>query len=122
MGSAKTAKAFIPLAKVGDLPDGTMKEFAIDKQEILLARVGNKYYAANNTCPHLGGRLARGQLEGTIVACPLHASRFDLTDGHVVRWTNWTGIKASLSSLLKPPHPLTIYTVKVEGDTILVEI
>ena len=70
----------------------------------------------------MGGKLARGKLEGTVITCPRHASQFDLTDGHVVRWTNWTGIKASVSKIFRSLHPIVLYTVKVEGNNILVEI
>jgi len=36
------------------------------------------------TCPHLGGPLSEGKLEGETVVCPCHASRFDLESGAVV--------------------------------------
>lgn len=35
----------------------------------------------DNTCPHAGGNLAGGTLEGNVVTCPLHDWRFDLTTG-----------------------------------------
>lgn len=115
-------KNLASVAKVGDLAEGAMKELVIGEHEIMLARVRDKYYAADNICPHMGGKLARGKLEGTIVTCPRHASKFDLTDGRVVRWTDWTGVKASVSKLFRPPRPINVYPVKIEGDNILVEI
>lgn len=39
-------------------------------QEILVARVGDNYYSVDNRCPHMGGNLSKGNLEGTIVTCP----------------------------------------------------
>lgn len=113
---------FVEVGKVGELEAGTMKEVAVQGQEILLAKVGSKYYAADGRCPHLGGRLAQGKLEGTVVTCPLHGSQFDLADGHVVRWLKGSGVLSALGKALKGPRPINTYKVKAEGDRILVEI
>lgn len=113
---------FVTVARVGDLEDGQMKAFEVNGREVLLAMVANKYYAADNLCPHMGANLSIGKLEGTILTCPRHASKFDLIDGRVIRWTDWTGIKARASKLFRPVRPLVVYSVKVEGDNILVKI
>jgi len=113
---------FVEAGKVGDLKDGAMKEVLVQGREILLARVGNKYYAADGRCPHLGGRLAQGKLEGTVVTCPLHGSRFDLADGHVVRWLKGSGVLSAMGKALKGPRPINTYRVKLEGNGVLVEI
>lgn len=122
MASATATKRLVTIGKTSDLQPGTMKEYNVDEQEIFVARVGDKFYAADNICPHMGGKLGQGKLEGTIVTCPRHASKFDLIDGRVVRWTDWTGIRASLSKLFKSPKPIITYPVKIEGDNILVEL
>ena len=115
-------KRFTQVAKTNDLKDGTMKEIKVQGKEVFLAKVRDKIYAADNICPHMGGKLGQGKLEGTVVTCPRHASKFDLTDGHVIRWTDWTGIKASASKLFRAPHPIITYPVKIDGDNILIEI
>jgi 3-phenylpropionate/trans-cinnamate dioxygenase ferredoxin subunit len=116
------AKTWTPVAKTAELTNGTMKSVKVGEREILLAMVNNKYYAANNLCPHMGGNLSRGKLEGTVVTCPRHHSKFDLIDGKVIRWTDWTGIKASVNKLFRPPTRLAVFPVKVEGDSIFIEI
>jgi 3-phenylpropionate/trans-cinnamate dioxygenase ferredoxin subunit len=112
----------VEVAKSAELVEGTMKEVLAQGREILLARVGDKYYAADNRCPHMGGRLSQGKLEGTVVTCPLHGSQFDLSDGRVVRWLKGSGLASTLGKLIKPPKPITAYNVKVEDDRVLVEI
>ncbi len=104
-----------------ELQSGQMKMVSAAGREILLARVGDDFYAAQNRCPHMGGKLSKGTLEKTVVTCPLHRSQFDLADGHVVRWTGWTGLKLAAAKLVKPPQPLRTYRVKVEGDRVFVE-
>lgn len=113
---------FKPVLKANDLNEGQMKAIMVEGKEILIARVDNRFYAASNICRHMGGKLAKGTLEGTIVTCPRHGSQYDLRDGHVVRWTNWTGAKLAVSKLLKAPRPLPVYRVKVEGNDVLVEV
>ncbi len=114
--------AFVPVAKLDELAEGAMKEVENQGREILLARVGGKYYAADGRCPHMGGRLAQGKLEGTVVTCPRHGSQFDLRNGQVVRWLKGSGFLSSLGKALKSPRAIATYQVKVEGDSILVEI
>ena len=114
--------SFIEVGKVSELEEGAIKETSAQGREILLARVGSKYYAASNRCPHMGGKLSKGKLEGTVVTCPQHNSQFDLSDGQVVRWLKGAGLVSAVGKLLKSPRTLVVYNVKVEGDKILVEI
>lgn len=83
---------FIEVAQTDDLKDGQMKVVMMGKDKVVLARVGTNYYAAQNSCPHMGGDLSLGKLEGTIVTCPVHGSQFDLSTGNVVRWTDWSEV------------------------------
>ena len=111
----------IQVGKVGDLADGSMKAVTAQGREILLAKVGDRYYAADGRCPHMKGKLPQGKLAGTVVTCPRHGSQFDLTDGRVVRWLKG-GISSTVGKILKPPRPLVTYPVKLDGNRILVEM
>ena len=113
---------FVKVSQVDELKDGAMKEVLIQGREILLVRVGDNYYAADNRCPHMGGKLSQGKLEGTVVTCPLHHSQFDLSDGRVVRWMKGSGLASMIGKALKPPRPIATYQVKLEENAILVEI
>ena len=113
---------FIEAAKIDELKNGAMKATSAAGHEILLARVKGKYYATDNRCPHMGGMLSQGKITGTVVTCPRHYSRFDLRDGHVVRWMKGSGLVAMIGKVLKSPRPLTVYHVRVEGDKVWVEM
>ncbi len=112
----------IEVSTASELKDGSMKKVKFQKTEILLANVGGKFYAVNNKCPHLGGDLSKGKLDGNNIICPRHHSIFDVTDGHVIRWTDWSGLKLSLAKTFKQPRPLKTYKVKEEGEKILVYV
>jgi 3-phenylpropionate/trans-cinnamate dioxygenase ferredoxin subunit len=113
---------FVEAGKTSEFKDGTMKKLQVQGQEILLARVGGRYYAVSNRCPHLGGDLSGGKLEGTVVTCPRHASQFDLRDGKVVRWLKDSGLFSAVGKALKSSRPLKTYNMKIEGDVILLEV
>ena len=64
-------KMSIEVAKVSEIPVGTMKRVTAFNEPILLSNVGGKIYATQNDCGHQRASLARGKLEGNIVTCPL---------------------------------------------------
>jgi 3-phenylpropionate/trans-cinnamate dioxygenase ferredoxin component len=113
---------YVKAASVSDLKDGEKEKISISGHEIMLARVGNKYYAINNRCPHLGGNLSHGKLEGTVITCPLHGSQYDITTGKVIRWTRWKGLLYNVNKALKKPRPVKTYNIKLDSDNILVEV
>ncbi len=113
---------FVEAGKVSEYNEGIKKKVLVGGQEILLARVDGRFYAVGNRCPHMGGELAAGQLKGTIITCPLHGSQFDITDGRNVRWLKGSGFLSAVSKAIKPPRPLTVYNVRTDGETILIEV
>ncbi len=113
---------FVEAARIDELKEGTLKAVSVKGREVLLVRRGDKYYAADNRCPHMGGKLSQGKLAGMVVTCPRHGSQFDLKDGHVVRWLKGSGLMAMIGKALKSPRPLPIYNVKIADDKVYLEI
>lgn len=113
---------FTAVGAVNDLQSGGMKELEVKGQKVLLARIGDKFYAAEGRCPHMGGILANGKLEGNVVTCPRHGSQFDVTDGKLIRWTRYTGLAQTLMKLAKTPRGLKTYPVKMEAGKVSVKV
>lgn len=67
---------FTAVGTVDDLKPGSMKEVEVKGKKVLLARIGDKFYATEGRCAHMGGILANGKLEGNVVTCPRHGSRY----------------------------------------------
>jgi 3-phenylpropionate/trans-cinnamate dioxygenase ferredoxin subunit len=111
----------VTIGQVGEIAAGTMRQANVRGRSILLARVGDRYYAVANNCTHRGGNLSQGILQGTIVTCPWHHSRFDVSDGHVMRWLGG-GLSAAVVRLFKPEKALRSYPVTVDGDRIMIEV
>jgi 3-phenylpropionate/trans-cinnamate dioxygenase ferredoxin subunit len=111
---------FVYLTGTDDVVDGSMTQVDADGHEFLVAQVGDSYYVSDARCPHLHGHLAKGTLEGTVVTCPLHHSQFDLTDGAVVRWTDFTGAVKSVAEFARHARPLRVYEISIEGSELSV--
>ena len=105
------------------LQDGAMREVSVGQETVLLARVEGRYYATQGRCPHLRGHLARGQLRGTVVTCPLHGSQFDVTDGHNVAWIEGLpGLVKNVAQMITKPKNLETFAVKVEDEQVWVKL
>ena len=127
----------IEVAKMTELPIGTMRAVEAAAVEILLANVDGRVYALSNRCGHMNASLADGVLKGKVVVCPFHSARFDVTSGK----------KAGDAVLARPPgadsappelagylakagkltakirtHDCQLFEVEVDGDTIRVRV
>lgn len=98
---------FVKVAKTGDIAEGAGKTVEANGREIALFNVGGTFHAIDNVCRHRGGPLGEGELDDTVVTCPLHAWTYDVTSGECFD---------------DPSCPVETFAVKVEGDDVLVEI
>jgi len=76
-----STESYVPVAAAADIAPGTAKTVVVDGREVAVFNVGGTFYALDNSCPHQGGPLADGWVEGTTVTCAWHAWCFNLTDG-----------------------------------------
>lgn len=106
---------FVKVAEAADVPAGSMKAVDVKGVEVLIVNVGGRHYAMGNKCTHAGGRLSEGKLDGNIVTCPKHGSKFDITTGRSVQ-----GPKIAFLKLKAKDD--SSYEVKVEGGAITVGI
>ena len=72
---------FVTVAKVEEIPPGTGQTVEVHGVWIALFNVDGSFYAIDNTCPHAGGPLGEGHLDGRVVECPWHGWRFNVQTG-----------------------------------------
>ncbi len=99
---------FKKVASVTDLQPGTGKLAEMDGKRIALFNPGGTFYGIDDTCPHRGGPLSEGPVEGESVTCPWHGSVFNIKTGAVETPPARTGVSA--------------YKVRVQGTDIEVEV
>lgn len=71
--------------RASELQPGQIKLLQLNGQGIALYNVGGTFFATADECTHRAGPLSEGDLAGTVVTCPFHGSRFDVTTGKVMR-------------------------------------
>jgi 3-phenylpropionate/trans-cinnamate dioxygenase ferredoxin component len=99
---------FLAAMKLSELAEGAMSTVDLGGSHILLARIGGEVSAVSGICTHEETDLGLGFVIEDRVVCPLHLSQFDLRTGQV----------------MNPPAtvPLKRFNVKIEGETIFVEV
>jgi nitrite reductase (NADH) small subunit/3-phenylpropionate/trans-cinnamate dioxygenase ferredoxin subunit len=97
----------VPVAAVADVPPGAARVVDARGRALALVNVGGRFFALDNRCPHRGGPLGEGDLDGTTLTCPWHAWRWDVT----------TGVNAN-----NPAVRVACVPTVVDGDTIFVEL
>ncbi len=71
----------IKIAELAELKPGECKTVSANGCELALCNVDGKFFALDNTCPHHGGPLGEGFLNGNTVTCPWHGWSFNVTTG-----------------------------------------
>lgn len=73
---------FVRVCSQSDLPsEGKVKEFVVNGRALCVARVEGTVCVLDGTCPHEGGPLGEGSIEGGKLVCPWHAYAFDVKTG-----------------------------------------
>ena len=89
-GTADTA--FEPVLDLVSLPAGAMRRVSRGDLDVLLANTPAGIVATDDRCPHMSAPLSIGELDGCVVACPLHEGRFDLCTGDPVQMPTTGGL------------------------------
>lgn len=66
---------------VADLPPGVGCVADVGGKLLALFNIDGHYVAVDNACPHRGGPLGEGDLDGRVVRCPWHGWAWDVTTG-----------------------------------------
>jgi nitrite reductase/ring-hydroxylating ferredoxin subunit len=106
---------FVKIGESSEIALSKMMKVKVGDKEFLVVNVNGNYYAIGNRCTHAGGDLSKGSLDGSIVTCPRHGAKFDVTTGKVV-----SGPK--ILFLHPKINDESFYEVKVEGKDILLKI
>jgi 3-phenylpropionate/trans-cinnamate dioxygenase ferredoxin subunit len=101
----------VEVARTADIPEGEARRFVVDRIEIAVVNMGDgRFFAVDDICSHAESSLSEGEVDvdDETIECPRHGSVFDVT----------TGRPKSLPATV----PVATFPVKVEGDSILIEL
>ncbi len=97
---------FVKVAEESEIPAGRMKLVDVQGTRVVVANVDGSCVAFSDECTHDGGPLSDGDLEGDVVTCPWHFSRFNVRTGEIVE--------------SPAEEPIPTYEVKVEDGGVYV--
>jgi len=106
------------LGPSSEVPPGSLRGFTVGGKKILVANIGGAFHAMDAVCSHMQGDLTRGRLEGNVVTCPRHGSRFDVTTGKVVGNVSFL-VKTATG---KVATDLKTYRVTVQDGSLFVDL
>ena len=82
----------IKVADGAEVREGAGTVIKAGDTTLALFRVAGRCYAIANACPHRGGPLGTGELEGHVVTCPWHGQTWDVRSGANVRQPGLPGV------------------------------
>jgi len=106
---------YVKIAQTDDIKAGEKKKIALNGKVILLVNIQDTYFAIDNKCPHMGGSLYEGNLNGYNIICPRHGSAFDVRTGKVTKGGKMAFINVKVNGI-------QTYPIKIEGADILIGV
>lgn len=103
-----TLAEYVKVCEVADVPSGTMRPVDVGETRLMIVNVEGTLYAVDRICTHEEADLSTGFLNGSVVTCPLHLSRFDVKTGAVDN--------------LPATVPLATYKLKIDGTSVYVRL
>lgn len=99
--------AWTRIAARSELPPDALIEVESDGRYIAVCNVGGEIRAMDGTCPHQGGPLGEGALNGEFVTCPWHMWDFHSKTG---------------ACAFNDRVRVAVYPVQVEGEAVLADL
>lgn len=94
------------LEPASKLREGEVKTFEMGGRQVAIGRTTEGYFAMEDRCPHAGGSLGEGTLEGENVLCPIHGYAYHVRTGEG----------------LDDGNEVRVYPVALEGDLLRVNL
>lgn len=100
----------ISVCKVGDVAPNSAIRVDKDGHRLAVVRIGDDWYCIGDQCSHAEASIAEGEVwpDECEIECPKHGSAFSLKTGEPLT--------------LPATQPVPTYTVRVDGDDVLVRV
>jgi nitrite reductase/ring-hydroxylating ferredoxin subunit len=99
--------AFVKVGALSRLAAGSVMEASIGEERYAICNVDGRIHALAGPCPHRGGPLGQGAVNGGNLTCPWHAWEFACSTG---------------ANDYNPEVKVSTFPVQSSGDDILIDI
>jgi len=115
-------EGFVRVGTLEALREGTGLAVSVGSARIGLFRVGGGLYAIEDRCPHKGGALVGGALDGEIITCPSCRYQYSVVTGLNPRTTSCHVNQSTAACHYRnfPEGRCETYDVRVEGPEVFV--
>jgi nitrite reductase/ring-hydroxylating ferredoxin subunit len=104
--------------------NNSMAVFTIKQTDVLIGRRNGKLFAFNNSCPHRGASLSKGEFNDNNIVCYMHGYEFNVFTGKLENVKSWkkenTWIEQSAE--WRKSGDLILYTVIEKDKDIYIDI
>lgn len=109
--------------KLSDLVPNSFRKITVEKDDVIVGIKDNKIYAFNNTCPHKGASLSKGNLNGDNIVCYMHGYEYNIFTGRLENKRSWKKDDSWIeqNSQWRHSDDLKIYKIIVENEKILID-
>ena len=100
----------VRICSTGDVKPGTATRFDVAGHRLCVVNIAGDWYVIGDECSHADYSLAEGDVweDEREIECPKHGSTFSLQTGEPLT--------------LPATQPVPVYTVRVEGDDVIVTV
>ena len=95
------------VAEAGSLAPGNCRTIEARGVRIALVCLDDGFYAVEDACPHRGGSMGSGYLDGCTLHCPLHGWAYDARSG---------------VGITRPDKPLRTFSTRIQEGRIWVQL
>jgi len=106
-GPGAAAEGWTMVEGAESMAEGAGRTFIVAGLEIALYRVGDRYYAVDDRCPHREASLGAGYQERGQLYCPMHGWKFDLATG---------------AGLTNPERPVRTHSTEMRNGKVWVRV
>lgn len=106
-----------------DLKDNSMIVFKINHDDILVGRRNGRLFSCNNSCPHRGASLSKGDFNEDNIVCYMHGYEYNVFTGKLERMKSWKKDDSWMEQSLewRKSNDLTLYPIMEKDGAIYVE-
>ncbi len=93
------------IGSADSIKPGIGKAVSLIGKKYAVFNIDGSFYGMDGSCKHMKASLAKGKISGTIVTCPMHDWKYDVTDGQCLT-EGWASVKT--------------YPVEIEDGTVYI--
>lgn len=112
------------VCKSGELPEDGWKVFTVGSVDVLVGKRHGTLFACNNSCPHRGASLSKGEFKGDNIVCYMHGYEYNVFSGRLEKMASWKkeATWVEQSPEWRKSDDLVLYPVEEKDGMIYVDL